>query len=158
MADDVDKLLNVPFRFKRRPPPLPGDLRPDWRIATLVLLLEKCHGRSATMRQLHVLTWATRSPQNRAAFLKAYNGEPDLEYPIVRIEPTLNRAIDFASGEGLVQRTRDRIALTERGAAFAKELGEAEGLLVEEKAFLGAIKGKISQKTIERVLEWNDLR
>ena len=156
--DDIDKLLDVPFRFSRRPPPIPGDLRPDWRVATLVLVLEKCHRRSATMRQLHVLSWAIRSPENRIAFLKAHNDEPDVEYPIVRIEPALTLAIDFAVGEGLVMRSKDKIVLIDRGSVFAGQIGAIDGLLVDEKTFLAGIDGRISLRTIERVLQWNDLR
>ena len=42
MADQRDSLaagINKPFSFKRRPMPIAAELRPDWKIATLLLIL-----------------------------------------------------------------------------------------------------------------------
>jgi hypothetical protein len=158
MERELSALLEVPFSFKRRPPAIPGDLRPIWRISALVLILEKCRGQRASLRQLHVMNWAIRTGQNRRTFLKAVEGHHDLEHPIVRFEPSLNRAIDFAIGEGLAERSGDRILLSDKGKQFATALNRAEDLLVSEKAFLRQIEGKITQQVIDRVLQWNEVR
>ena len=41
--DDITApIINVPFRFKRRPIAIAPDFRKDWKIALLLLILEIC--------------------------------------------------------------------------------------------------------------------
>ena len=127
---DLERALDVPFTFKRRPVPLPGDMRPVWRLHVLVLLLDQCWGGKATHQQLHVLNWAIRTEETRAAFLQFVHGHRAPNQTIVRYDPSLNRAVDFAFAEGIAARHEDgpdllgeepsrartyRITLTQKG-------------------------------------------
>ncbi|MEJ7602010.1 MAG: hypothetical protein WKG01_29205 [Kofleriaceae bacterium] len=149
-------VFRVPFSFTLRPVPVAGDLRPVWKFASICMILRNCWGSSATLRQLHVLNWALRDGQNRAVFLSALDDAPPV-LPIVRIEPSLNRAVDFALGEQLITRASNRISLAPRGAAFAEKIEQAADVFTEEKAFFGKIGRKVTATIIERVLQWNSL-
>jgi hypothetical protein len=67
MANErLGREIDIPFRFKRKPMPIAAELRPDWKIATLLLILEvSSHAGKSSLMRLHVLNWAIRSPKYR---------------------------------------------------------------------------------------------
>lgn len=146
--------LDVPFDFNERPVPLGADMRPVWRIGVLALILRKCWGNRASIRQLHVLNWAVRTPEAREAFLQVINGELPPDKATVRFEPSLQRAVAFAAAEKLCLRVGDRIQLTAKGEELAQSVVADSNLLVDEKEFLDKIRGKISQQRVDALLMW----
>jgi hypothetical protein len=148
-----------------RPTPLPCDLRPIWRIAALVLILNQCRQRRATIEQLHVMNWSIRSRKAQDQFLAYIQGLKSPNEVVVRYDPSLTRAIDFALGAGIVERyekmdgiddgkTQYRLTLSQQGEALAGELMEDEDIFVTEKAFLQDIGRKITQKQIADLFKW----
>jgi hypothetical protein len=70
---DEEKSLTVgesqSFRFTRRPMAIAAELRPDWKIGAVLLILHlSSHGGKSSLRRLHILNWALRSSKNRAEF------------------------------------------------------------------------------------------
>jgi hypothetical protein len=149
LLDEVD----IRFTFKRRPVSLPGDLRPDWRIAVLVLILRKCsHAGQSSLRRLHVLNWAIRSANSREAFLRRLDGQSAPDEVLVRYDPALNRAIDFARGLGLVIRVSgNRVRLTFAGAGLADVIAEQSDLLAGERVFLEKVRGRVTETAIDKL-------
>lgn len=154
--EELADVFKVGYRFIARPVPIPGDLRPMWRFSSLCLMLQNCRGNSATLRQLHVLNWALRDEQHRRLFLSTLLDTPPM-LPIVRIESSLNRAVDLAIGERLIGRSGVRLRLEERGVEFAKRLTSEKAILTEEKAFFASIGRKVTSAMIDRILQWNSL-
>ncbi len=153
--DDMD-LADVHFQFSRRPSPLPADLRAEWRLAAIALILKKCRGERATLKQLHVLNWAMRTAKSRDAFIKMLSHDRRLDDPVVRFEPSLNRAIALALAENLLLREPNgTIRLTEKGGRLTEEIMGASTCLAAEKEFLSRITGKVTQRQIDHVLSWN---
>jgi hypothetical protein len=151
MSNVADRLA-VPFRFEAREMPLPPDMRTTWRIPVLLMLLGKCHGQAATLTQAHVLNWAVRSEEGRAAFLRAYHGSPQLGDVIQRFDPTLDRTIDYAVGCKLADLTlTGRVRLTERGADLVETI-RASGLFEREAELLDLIPGKFSQRRLDTMV------
>jgi hypothetical protein len=84
---------------------------------------------------------------------------------VVRYDPSLTRAIDFAMAEGIVERyekldsgddgkSQYRLTLSKRGEELADELiADAENFVVE-KAFLRDIGQKITQTQIADLFKW----
>src|SRR5689334_6792274 len=133
MAELFIPELDSPFVFRRRAVPVPGDLRPLWRINLILLLLRKCcRGGRSSFARLHVLSWASLSFENRTLLVRALDGEETVESIIVRVEPSLNRAVDFAVGEGFIRRVNgDRYELTPTGVARADALSNVDDCLLE---------------------------
>jgi hypothetical protein len=144
--------LEIGFTFVRRPSPVPAALRPEWRIALLVLSLRQCWGNRATRRQLHVLNWGIRTPEARATFLRVIAGAVAPDEAIVRFDPVVDRALHFASGEGLVTVSGELVILTEKGETFVKQLLRDKECMVDEKTFLAAIGRKLTQVQVEAFL------
>ena len=126
MLDAQQTLIDIPelrstFLFRSRPAPLPADLRPAWRIGVIVLLLKKCCRQQRTsLTRLHVLSWGLRTMEGREQLLAAVKGQLSPDALVVRFEPFLSQAVDFAMGEQLVRREGGaRIVLTEAGTRRA---------------------------------------
>jgi hypothetical protein len=152
-SDELTKLFEVPFTFVERPQPVPGVLRPGWRIPTVLMLIRKCWGSRASLEQLHVLNWAIRDPAARDTFLGFWRGEVDPDEAVVRYEPALNRAIDLAVGLHLLDWTgARRLALTDEGRELLAEIDQDEDVLAEEKEFLGEFTSPITQAGVQMLL------
>jgi hypothetical protein len=143
--------LDVPFIFSRRPIDVPADLRPAWRIGLLILLLKNCcREGKARFTQLHVLNWGVRSEENREALENALHGSVGADALLVRIEPSLNRAVDLAIGEGLVaRRSGDQIELRDSGHALADEIGSDATLYRTEKEFMQRIRKRVTGRFVD---------
>jgi hypothetical protein len=166
----LERTLDVPVTFERRPAPLPCDLRPVWRLHVLVLMLDQCWGGKATHQQLHVLNWAIRTEETRAAFLQFIEGERAPNQIIVRYDPSLNRAVDFAFGEGLATHHEEsdalleqepprhgsyRVILTKKGRDLVRTIRSAKDSFQVEKDFLDSIRRKITQQQVEALFTWS---
>jgi hypothetical protein len=165
----IERVLDVPVTFERQPVPLPCDLRPVWRLHVLVLMLDQCWGGKATHQQLHVLDWAIRTEETRRAFLQFIRGERAPNQIIVRYDPSLNRAVDFAFGEGLAAHREEapalveveprrpgsyRVILTKKGRDLVRSIRDAKDCFQVEKGFLDSIGRKITQEQVESLFTW----
>lgn len=165
----LEQLFDAPFTFQRRPRAVPCDLRPVWRLHALLLILEKCWGGQASLEQLHVLNWASRTDETRRAFLDFIKGKRTPSQVIVRYDPSLNRAVHFAFAEGLVVRheiqqtlTGDsngptppyRIILSEKGRTVLQQIHQMDDCFVVLKRFLASIPHKVSQTQVQMLFSW----
>jgi hypothetical protein len=150
----LDK-LDIPFIFKRRPSPVPGDLRPVWRIALILLILLNSRSKKASLRKLHVMSWAAKNAINRRLLVRYTKGEISKDEIIPRVEPSLNRAIDLARGEGLVSvEAGKNLALSSSGLAAAEEISKDKDCMTEEKRFLLEVKSFANEGNIDSLLSW----
>lgn len=148
--------IDIPFAFRQRATPLVGDLRPAWRIALVLLMLLHSRGKKATLQKLHVLNSACRSMNTRRAFLRYVEGQARKDEIIPRVEPSLNRALNLARGEGLVEIEKGKnIKLTSAGLRLATQLDETSDSLVAEKAFLKAVESFATEGRVEDLFTWN---
>jgi len=145
--------IDVEFLFRRRPVAIPADLRPSWRVAVIVLLLRKCcrQNRSGFTR-LHVLSWGVRTIETRNALIAAAAGDIPPNTLLVRIEPSLNRAVNFALGEGLLRRVSgDKVELTPSGITFADQLDSNVVAFSREKAFMDSVGRRITESLVTQM-------
>jgi hypothetical protein len=150
--------LRTPFVFRRRPVAIPADLRPAWRIGLLVLLLKKCcRGHRTSLARLHVLSWGFRSVEGRQQLLAAVQGHLSPDSLVVRFEPFLVQAVDFALGEGLVRRDGgNKIELTPAGETLAEELESTEMAFAAEKNLMGQIRTKVTEDLVQKMFGWRN--
>ncbi|MCQ1996488.1 hypothetical protein [Arthrobacter sp. zg-Y1171] len=149
--------LDAPMNFVPRPDPVSPDFRPELRIAVCLLIVEKSRAGKATWKAMHVLSWALQSAKRVEMLANIKVGTALLDTPLVRFEPALDRALDLALGLGFL--SRDGLGpfeLTQNGREALNEIRSA-GVLERELVALAAVNGKVSNKDIERLLEWRSL-
>jgi hypothetical protein len=150
-------LIRSSVVFTRRPDPIPGDLRIGWRLASAVLILNRCRGNTANLEQIHVLTWALRSRHGRQVISDWFLRERKPNDLIIRHDPSTARTINLAVAGGLATRNNNStISLTEKGDRLAHLLWGRSDVLVPEKNFLSTLPARITQRSIRDLLEWGD--
>jgi hypothetical protein len=139
--------------FRRRPTSVPPDIRPEWRIPLLLMMVRRCRGQVASRQQLHVLNSAVLSAGSRRALLAALNGRLATRSPALQFEPAFDRAIDRAIGLRLMATTpQGRLVLTELGTSIADKVESDDRLFTAERELLATLPSSLSQKVIRDAL------
>lgn len=143
----------VGMTFTRRATAVPPDIRPEWRVPLLLLMVDHCRGHVASREQLHVLNSAVLSTGSRRALFAALEGRLAPGLPVVQFEPALDRALDRCVGLGLLQlNTSRRFELSRPGKSVVEELGASKELFKGERQLLSALPRSLSQAAIRKVL------
>lgn len=141
------------FRFRRRPTSVPPDIRPEWRIPLLLLMVRRCRGQTATREQVHVLNSAVLSAGSLRALLAALDGRLAPRSPALQFEPAFDRAIDRAVGLGLLTTNiRGRLELTDLGRSVVDRVDADRNLFTSERELLESLPRSISQSAIRNAL------
>ena len=151
---DID-LANRRFSFRRRPVPVPGDLRIAWRVALIMAMLGSSRTNRASLAKLHIINDAIRSGQQGR--LKTILSGTHAAVPWnLRVEPAFARAVDFVVGEKLAIWTKatDRAALqlTKIGVDAAAAVMGVEDALVEERAAVAELAKLITETRVGSLL------
>lgn len=149
--------INVPFSFTRKPRSIPPDLRTDWRIAVLLLILYYSRSHKASLKKVNVINWAIRSTENRNLLLEYLLNKIHPNDLFIRFEPGIIRAIDFAKGYELIK-VEDgesiKLTLTDKGTKIAKKIDSFDNCFVIEREFLRKIGPHALEKNINALLNW----
>lgn len=164
MSDDVYQPIAIPefrtpFIFRQRPASIPADLRPAWRIGLIVLLLNNCcrNGKTSLTR-LHVLSWGFITSDGRSQLALAVEGKLSPDSLVIRFEPFLLQAVDYAVGERIILRIGgDKVELTELGRKLAVELQADKAIFASEKGLMATIGMRVTEDLIKRMFGWKDL-
>lgn len=150
------------FSFTSRPTPVPGDLRINWRLAVILLMLESSRAKKASLAKLHLLNDAVRSTQSLDRLRNILSESGGLFGWHMRVEPAFGRAIDFAVGEKLTEwvRTAQRsgLQLTKQGTAAAAAIAKVDDVLTEEKEFFNGVAKQVSEDFVTKVLRGEKTR
>lgn len=155
MTGDVppDGAIAAGMTFTRRPTSVPPDLRPEWRVPLLLLLVNHCRGQLVSREQLHVLNSAVLSEGSRRALLAALDGRMLPQIPMVQFEPALERAIDLCIGFGLLHGTPNgRLQLSDLGKLVVNAIEADDELFTLERSLLGSLPRSLSQTAIHTAL------
>jgi hypothetical protein len=144
------------FVFRSRPSPIPGDLRINWKLANILLMLGLSRGRRASLAKLHILNGGIQYPRFQAALKSMITNNLLLSSWLVRVEPAFGRAINFALGEGLITgeeiSQRAGFRLTARGQRAFEAIVKEEDALFAEKTFLANVCMPLTESLVTKLL------
>lgn len=143
------------FSFRRRPTPVPGDLRIAWRVSLILLMLLASRSNRASLAKLHILNDAIRSNQ-----VDRLRDATDTDAKILpwnlRVEPAFARAVDFVVGERLADWTkaggRASLQLTGTGLLAAESVEKLENALETERAIIAEHAKKLTETRVAALL------
>lgn len=150
------EILNVKFTFKKRPLDLPGDLRPNWRVPILLLMLHSCsRGGKSSLYKLHLLNWTMRDHRRQETMLASLSNPARYDQIQMQVEPSFVQAVQFAVGEGLLKRLENsRVKITDSGTKLAKEIEKTECLDIE-KGFLKSVGLRLTEEWVAGFAAWS---
>ena len=161
MAEEIAFTLETArsFRFRRRPMAIAAELRPDWKMGTLLLILHlSSWGGKSSLRRLHILNWALRSPKNRAEFEQVREHQQPLFNFQFRFEPALGRAINLAVGEKLVEWVGgDRLQISTKGKRWIADVMKDDSVMYLEREFLTRIGKDITEVIASEMIDVGNL-
>lgn len=110
-------------------------------MSLLVLILGKFRGQAASVRSLHLISWALRGTRTSHMLRSWLTGQLTPDLVTSRLDPTLDTTLRLAAAEGLITLTKNgRATLTERGMELAAVLDGDESVLATEKGLLSDIR------------------
>lgn len=152
--DTLDKfLLTDEIVFDSKPDAVPYNYRISYKVAQICLILLKtCNGRGGcSLVKLHIFSSALNTKESMKV-LQEYL-QDKLPYMIVRFDPAVNRAIKFASADGLIcQLQNGKFRLSEKGKAFVLEIEKDKELMVSEKQYLNEYGKKLTDDKVETIM------
>ncbi len=144
------------FSFRSQPIPVPGDLRIEWRVALIMLMLGYSRAGQASVAKLHILNDAIRSDRSTGQLDIIVRAKAGMLPWVLRVEPAFARAMDFVVGDKLAEWTqsagRTAMKLTRAGATAFNNL-EAEGdILKSEKDVLSVYAKAMTEGSVTAVI------
>lgn len=139
-----------------RPIPVPYNYRIIYKIAQLVLIMGKCCGRcGCSLEKLHMISVALTS-NNEVKKLLSFIDGTSKEYTLVRFDPAVNRALNFALAERILyKQSNGLLRLGDNGKKFFKEIMNDKELLWLEKNNLDKIGVALSEDMIKALkMDW----
>ena len=102
------------------------------------------------------MIWTLKSSRN-ISFVKQILESGDASAIVTwGVEPALNRALLYASAEGLISYYDDKYVLTDAGNNFAKEIAKDKELFIDEKLFLEFVgKRKVTESFLNNLTNRN---
>jgi hypothetical protein len=151
---DLD-LTTRPFSFRRRPTPVPGDLRIAWRVALIVFMLGCSRSNRASLAKLHILNDAVRFDHHGSLKAALGGAKADLLWSF-RVEPAFARAIDFVVGEKLAAWTkatgRAALQLTKGGIEAFEAVRDLKDALVTERQVISDLAKALPESSVASLL------
>ena len=143
--------------FSSKPEPIPGDMRPLWRINVILLALNLAsRGNKSSFHRLALFDWALRSEENQNNFLNLIESNQTPDEIAIRNDPTFQKAIDFAIGEKLIINKSGRITLTLQGINVVTRIIEMDSIFLDEISYLRKIgKSLLTESLVNSLYQEN---
>ncbi|MEP0701256.1 MAG: hypothetical protein ABJN36_17375 [Cyclobacteriaceae bacterium] len=147
------------FSFKRKPSPVPGDLRIGWRVPVTLLMLNNSRGKKASLAKLNLMNDALRSEASREKLASILRGQVARIEWRMRVEPAFGRNLDLLTGGGLaewsVANGKAAIYLTEKGKEVSKFIQDDSESFSDEKSFLTLFSTELTEGFVNQILAAN---
>lgn len=144
------------FSFRSRPIAVPGDLRIEWRVSLIVLMLGYSRAKQASLAKLHILNDAIRASRSEHLLELVVKAKPGRMPWTFRVEPAFGRAVDFVVGDKLAGWTttadRSALQLTAQGVRLFEALTRDTDLLTSEKDLIAKYAKSMTETMVTAVL------
>lgn len=146
-------MMDLPFeeikeiRFSRKRIPISPELRPMYRISQIILVLYLSSTKqTASLLKLQLFNWGLL---NEERYKRLLNLKESVSFPIIRFDPFLNRALNYAVAMEVLtfNEKTGKFTLTEKGEVIAQRIIK-DNIFEEEIKFLKQIKKSLSDAFI----------
>lgn len=146
-------LLSDTIVFDAKPIAVPYNYRVSYKIAQLLLIISLCCSRGGcSLIKLHMISMSLNSDASMDQMEQFANGLLS-EIPLIRFDPTVNRALMLAINEGVIMQQQDgKVKLSPKGRLYVSKIMDENDLMVREKKHLKSIASKITEKRINEIM------
>lgn len=145
--------------FTNKPIPVPYNYRIVYKITQIALIIHICSGRKAcSLIKIHMISTALKSKEgfNNLMNYVVYNKQA---IDLVRFDPSINRAVDFALAEGILLRQKNGLfKLTIKGKLYIQHIIKDASMFIIEKNQLKQLGSNLTEDKIDRLISmWSDI-
>ena len=139
--------------FDAKPDAVPYNYRISYKVTQLCLIMRICgRGDICSLMKLHMISFALISQNNMRNLIEFADGIGSA--PIVRFDPSVNRALTYAIGYGLIeQQQNSKFKLTDRGKKLAEQIKAVGDLMVAEITDLNSLAKKLTERKVEEIVD-----
>ena len=133
--------------FNAKPDAVPYNYRISYKVTQLCLIMRICgRGDVCSLIKLHMISFALISQENMRKLVEFADGIGSA--PIVRFDPSVNRALTYAIGYGLIKRQQNaKYKLT------AEQIKVVGDLMVIEIGDLNLLAKKLTESKVEEIVD-----
>jgi len=151
-------MRNVPIEytdivFDAKPDAVPYNCRISYKVTQICLIMRICgYGNVCSLIKLHMISFALISRENMRSLIEFADGIGSA--PIVRFDPSVNRALTYEIGYGLIRRQQNaKYKLTDRGKQLAEQIKAVGDLMTVEIYDLNLLSKKLTESKIEEIVD-----
>lgn len=139
--------------FINRPIQVPYNYRIVYKVCKIVLIIgETCKRGGCSTIKLHIISNAISSNKSLKE-LEKFLDDSSNNVSIVRFDPALTRAINYALAENIIDiQNNGKIKLSDKGKVLYQEVIEDKELMILEKDSLKNISNKLTEEKIEEII------
>lgn len=139
--------------FTNRPIAVPYNYRIIYRISQIILIIYYCCNRKAcSLEKIHITSSALSTKDEMEKLLQFIDKEKE-SYILVRFNPAINRAIDFALAEDILIRQKNGLfKLSTKGKRYMDNIVKDRDLFIFEKLNLSNIGTKLTEDKISQLI------
>ncbi|MCC8359767.1 hypothetical protein [Salinimicrobium sediminilitoris] len=139
--------------FSKKPISIPPEYRPSYTIGLIALILKlSCQSSKSSLLKLHLIYWALKSSENQESIKKFINSNYTESSKTWGIEPSLNRALNYAVHEQICKIIHGKYELSDKGETLFQKIIKNNGFLEKEIEFLNYLgKRKITDSRIDSI-------
>lgn len=150
----VQELAKEGVIFDAKPDAIPYNYRISYKISIICLLINGCCGRrGCSLIKMHIIASALFDNRFQKKLMKFLESHSQYEF-IVRFDPALNRALEYALADKLIiQQGNGTYKLSAKGKHLAKEIFKEKEIFKSEKKILEEISLELTEDRIKEISE-----
>lgn len=152
-------LINSDIVFDPKAEAVPFNYRISYKVSLICVIIGKCCGKKGCSAiKLQMINAAINTAFTRKELLALTNQLSFSETTLVRFDPAISRAINYALADGLVFRQGNGLfRLADKGKALVQEIYKDLELMIIEKEFFQELSNKLTEDMIEAIsLNWRN--
>lgn len=149
--------INNDIVFDPKAEAVPFNYRISYKVSLICLIIGKCCGkRGCSAIKLQMINAAVNTEFARKELLSLTNQVSLSEATLVRFDPAISRAINYAMADELIFRQGNGLLrLSGKGKLLLQEIYNNNDLMIIEKEFFSELSDKLTEEIIETIsLNW----
>lgn len=142
-------LLSDTIVFEQKPIAVPYNYRISYRVAQILLIIHYCctPRSGCSLIKLNIISSILATNENADKYLLSKTP------PVVRFDPVVTRALNFAIAERLLKQLKNgKYKITDIGKKYVAGIIEQTDLMTREKDLLSRISTNISEEVVKDIM------
>lgn len=146
-------LINNDIIFNLREEAVPYNYRISYKVSLVCLIIGKCCGKKGcSIIKLQMINSAVSNKINRDELLNLVGGSLFSSATLIRFDPAISRAINYAMVEGLLYRQGNGLLrLQNKGKKLVNNIYNDAELMSIEKEFFEKLSNRLTEDIIENI-------